>query len=475
MKGNIFTKLFKIILITSIGAIIATIFFCSFTIKQYYLNINMNEIQQEMNVIAKELILNDNQFNKAIIDKHLIKSSIIHCYDIEENIVYSNHNINEYSEKDIDKALQPYVDPVLSGNSVKGVTKLYGLKDDIILVGQAIKKDGQILGGIFYIKMAQELTSSLNGFYVVLGVSMILILISIIIPLYIFIKRIIRPLEDMTKATINMSQGDYDIRVARNNNDEVGELISAFNSLAVKLGENEKQAKLLEQTRKDYIANVSHELKTPVASIRAIGELLNDDMLTDKIDKKKYYSMILRESMRLELLIEDMLELSRLQSGNVIVEKSFIKIEDLFSEVIEEFKIRADDLDINFNIPSNIEEMSYVYTNKNRIIQVLVILLDNAFKFTPIEGNVSISITEEEELVKVSVCDTGVGIEKDDIPFVFDRFYKVDKSHSSKGTGIGLSIASEIMRLLGEDICVNSEFGHGSEFIFTIHKKELLQ
>lgn len=470
MKGNIFTKLFKIILTTSIGAIIATVFFCSFTIKQYYLNVNMNKIQQEINVIAEELILNDRQLNKEILDRNLIKSSIIHCYDIEENITYSNHNINEYSEEDIDKALQPYVNPVLKGNAVKGVTKLYGLNDDIILVGQPIKKDGQILGGIFYIKMAQELTSSLHGFYVVLGVSMILILISIIIPLYIFIKRIITPLEDMTKATISMSQGDYDIRVARNNNDEVGELISAFNSLAVKLEENEKQAKLLEQTRKDYIANVSHELKTPVASIRAIGELLNDDMLTDKIDKKKYYSMILRESMRLELLIEDMLELSRLQSGNVAVEKSFIKIEDLFNEVIEEFKIRADDLDINFDVPSNIEDISYVYTNQNRIIQVLVILLDNAFKFTPIEGTVSISIIEEEDLVKVSVCDTGLGIEQEDIKFIFDRFYKADKSHSSIGTGIGLSIASEIMRHLNEEIYVNSEIGHGATFTFTIHK-----
>lgn len=472
MKGNVFTRLFKIIMITSIGAIIATIFFCSFTIKQYYLNVNMNEIQAQMSEITKEIVKGNNELNKEIIDKHLMKSSIIYCYDNEEKITYSNYNINNYSKEEINIALQPYITPVLRGNFVKGVTKLYGIKDDIILVGQPIKKDGVILGVIFYIKMAEELTSSLNGFYIVLGVSMILALTSIIIPLYIFIKRIIKPLEDVTEATINLSQGKYNTRIEHDKEDEIGELVHAYNSLAIKLEENQKQAKMLEQTRRDYIANVSHELKTPVASIRAISELLNDDMMIDKIDQKKYYSMILRESMRLELLIEDMLELSRLQSGNVAVEKSFVRLEELFYEIIEEFQIRAEDLDINFYVPRNIKEDIILYTNKNRIIQVLIILLDNAFKFTPIEGSVSINISEEEDLVRVRVCDTGVGIEKDDIPFVFDRFYKADKSHSSIGTGIGLSIASEIMRHLDEEIYVDSEIGHGSIFTFTIHKNE---
>ena len=468
MKDSVFKRLFKIILVTSICGVIATVFFCSFTIKQYYMNVNMNEIKQQVSKISEDISKN-NEAVKNILDENLMKSSIIHCYDINKKLIYSNYNTNNYSQKEINSALEPYIDAVLKGNSINGVTKLYGIDEDVILVGQSIKNNNDIVGTVFFIKMAPEFTSSLNGFYIVLGVSMVLILLSIIIPLYIFIKRILSPLEDMTKATIKMSQGEYNNKIINTRNDEIGELIDSFNLLSDKLAENEKQAKLLEQTRRDYIANVSHELKTPVASIRAIGEVLNDDIIKNNIDQKKYYNMILRESVRLELLIEDMLELSRLQSGNIAIEKSVVNIEELLKDVVEEFEIKADDLDIEFITPKNIKN-TRVYTNKNRIIQILVILLDNAFKFTPIEGCVSINILNEEDFIKISVCDTGLGIDKDDIPFVFDRFYKADKSHSSIGTGIGLSIASEIIKLLDEEIYVESKVNEGSKFTFTIHK-----
>jgi signal transduction histidine kinase len=468
MRESTFKRLFKIIIVTAIGAVVATIFFCSFTIKQYFLSVNVNEIQQQINKLATDFVGNDCNLND-IVDSSLMKSAIIQCYDISQKEISSEYNHEKFKEDEVNKALQPYIGTVLNGNSIKGVTKLHGLSDDVILVGQPIKKDGNIIGAMFFIKIAQQLTSSLKGFYIVLGVSMVLALISIIIPLYIFIKRMIRPLHDMTKATIAMSQGEFSTRIEECKEDEIGELARAFNYLATKLEENDKQAKLLEQTRRDYIANVSHELKTPVTSIRAIGETLNDDVFLEKIDKKKYYSMILRESMRLELLIEDMLELSRLQSGNVALEKSLVNVEKMILEAVEEFEVMADDLEVTFNTPKNLKHIPDVFTNKNRIIQVLVILLDNAFKFTEAEGCVSVDVVAETDFIKVSICDTGLGIDKEDISFVFDRFYKVDKAHASMGTGIGLSIASEIMSHLDEEIYVKSEIGKGSSFTFTIH------
>lgn len=471
MKKSILNKLFKIIIATAIGAVVVTIFFCSFTIKQHFLSVNMNEIQQKINTVANDFVENDFSLDN-ILDSSLVESSIVQCYDTSEKEISNEYNHEKFTDDEINKALEPYIGTVLNGNSIKGVTKLYGLSDDVILVGQPIKSEGNIIGAIFIIKLAEDITSSLKGFYIVLAVSMILALISIIIPLYIFIKRMLKPLDDMTKAVIAMSQGDFSSRTEQYQEDEIGELVSAFNYLATKLEENDKQAKLLEQTRRDYIANVSHELKTPVTSIRAVAETLNDDIFLEKIDKKKYYSMILRESMRLELLIKDMLELSRLQSGNVALEKSLVNVESMILEATQEFEIMADDLEITFNIANNLKDIADVFTNKNRIIQVLVILLDNAFKFTPIEGSVSIEIVDEKDLIKVSVCDTGVGIDKEDIPFVFDRFYKVDKAHALIGTGIGLSIASEIMSHLDEKIYVKSEIGKGSSFTFTIHKKD---
>lgn len=469
MKNSIFKRLFKIISITSIGAVFIAIFFCSFTIKQYFLSVNINDLNKQLSTLSNDFIANNYNLDK-IIESTSMKYSAIQVYDISNKEIASKYNYNDFTSEKINKALKPYINTVIKGNSIKGVTKLQGFNDDIILIGQPIRENGKIIGCVFLIKIANQLTSSLKGFYIVLGVSLILVLTSIVIPLYIFIKRIVKPLEQMTKATIEMSKGDFSTRIKPYKKDEIGQLVDAFNSLANKLEENNKQSALLEQTRRDYIANVSHELKTPISSLRAIGEILNDNDILEKIDKKKYYSMILRESMRLEMLIEDMLELSRLQSGNLALEKSYVSIKEIIFEVEDEFKIRADDLDINFNIPENIEELSSVFTNKYRIVQVIVILLDNAFKFTPIQGTVGIEVVEEEKKIKVSVYDTGIGIEDKDKPFVFERFYKADKAHSSIGTGIGLSIAYEIMKHLNEEIYVNSKIGEGSVFTFTLSK-----
>ena len=126
-------------------------------------------------------------------------------------------------------------------------------------------------------------------------------------------------------------------------------------------------------------------------------------------------------------------------------------------------------LDIDLIIEIDFNDLPEVYTNINRIAQVLVILLDNAFKYTADNGSVTLKVVRKEEYIKVSVCDTGVGVEEEDIPFIFDRFYKADKSHSSEGTGIGLSIAWEIMKNLDESIYYESSDKYQSIFNFTIH------
>ncbi|RDY24162.1 sensor histidine kinase [Romboutsia maritimum] len=476
MKNGIFKRLFKTISIITIVSVIITILFSSFAVKQYFLNTMLEETQIKVKNLAKNIGERDYSIN-GIIHKQSITSSIIQCYDSSnDNMarIYNcpgkiNHDI--FSEKDINIALNPYMSTVLGGNSIKRMTKLEGLKEDVMIIGEPIKRNYKIIGSVFVIKLIEEYESSLIGFYIVLSVSMVLALVSILVPAHIFLRKLYKPLNDVTEAAILMSQGDFSIRTKEYEGDEIGKLAKSFNYLASKLEENDKQAKLLEQTRRDYVANVSHELKTPISTIRAVAETLNDDMLIDIIDKKKYYSMILRESMRLQLLIKDMLELSRLQSGNVSLKKSVVNIREIFLDTIEKFDVIADDLEINFIKKVDIEDTLSIFTNRNRIEQVLVILLDNAFKFTPIEGSVTLEVKKKEEYLEVIISDTGVGIDKEDIAFIFDRFYKVDKAHSSKGTGIGLSIAWEIMKYLNEDIYVKSELGKGSDFAFTIHYK----
>lgn len=230
------------------------------------------------------------------------------------------------------------------------------------------------------------------------------------------------------------------------------------------------QAQRLEQTRRDYVANVSHELRTPLTAMRALIEPLRDGLIRSDEQRQQVYSTILRETLRLSRLVNDMLELSRLQSGSCSLEKHPFDPVRMLQSVYETYAQYADDIDetLNLDMP---QTLPLVDGNPDRTEQVLVAILDNAMKYTPEGGTVDLIVRDcpEEGLIRVSVRDTGPGIAPEDLPHVFERFYKADKAHQGKGTGLGLAIAHEIMRLLGEELYVESEFGHGSTFTFTLH------
>ena len=227
-------------------------------------------------------------------------------------------------------------------------------------------------------------------------------------------------------------------------------------------------AERLEQTRRDYVANVSHELRTPLTAMRALIEPLRDGLVKTEEQRQQIYDVVLRETMRLSRLVNDMLELSRLQSGTASLSRSVFAPLPLFNLIHETYSAYAEDYQQTFvyDVP---EDLPSVWGNPDRTQQVLIVLLDNAFKYTPEGGVVTLSACAEGDVVRVRVRDTGVGIPAADLPHVFDRFYKVDKSHHSKGTGLGLAIAYEIMKHLGEEMSVTSEPGRGSRFTFTLH------
>lgn len=227
-------------------------------------------------------------------------------------------------------------------------------------------------------------------------------------------------------------------------------------------------AERLEQTRRDYVANVSHELRTPLTAMRALIEPLRDGLVKTEEQRQQIYDVVLRETMRLSRLVNDMLELSRLQSGTASLSRSVFAPLPLFNLIHETYSAYTEDYQQTFvyDVP---EDLPSVWGNPDRTQQVLIVLLDNAFKYTPEGGVVTLSACAEGDVVRVRVRDTGVGIPAADLPHVFDRFYKVDKSHHSKGTGLGLAIAYEIMKHLGEEMSVTSEPGRGSCFTFTLH------
>jgi len=238
---------------------------------------------------------------------------------------------------------------------------------------------------------------------------------------------------------------------------------------AVGLFSDITQMERLEKTRRDYVSNVSHELRTPLTAMRALVEPLRDGMVTEEKDRMRYYDIILREIMRLSRLINDQLELSRLQSGTLSIQKRTMKIDDLIYDVCDRYSTIAEEHGLKLNVETDFSAFPEVYANEDRVEQMLIILLDNAIKYTE-QGSVNVSGSFDEEKVTLNVRDTGIGIAEADLPYVFDRFYKVDKAHSGKGSGLGLSIARELLKRMDEEIWVTSEQGQGSQFSFTIHR-----
>ena len=230
-----------------------------------------------------------------------------------------------------------------------------------------------------------------------------------------------------------------------------------------------------ERFRQDYVANISHELRTPLQTLRGLIEPLSDGMVKKEADRQRYYQIILNETMRLSRLIDDMLELSKLQSRTLAFKTFPFNLNTLISSIEIRFKPIMKEAGIKFSVQNNYGELPTVMGNPDRVEQILVILLDNAKKYTPAGKSITIltDYIEAEKKVYISVADTGQGIHEYDIGHIFDRFFKADRARGKKGSGLGLSIAKELLTYMGETITVNSKYEEGSTFTFTLTKAEV--
>ena len=223
----------------------------------------------------------------------------------------------------------------------------------------------------------------------------------------------------------------------------------------------------LEMVRQDFISNISHELRTPIASVKALAETLNEGAIEDQAVAKDFLSRINVEADKLAQMVQELGELSRIESGEAPLQKRHINIADAIEHAVDRLKAQSDraGLNLDINIPPALPK---VMADEARVEQVLVNLIHNATKFTPSGGKISISAKARDNDILVSVADTGIGIPLDDLPRIFERFYKADKSRSGGGTGLGLAIAKHIAEAHGGRIWVESVEGKGSTFSFTL-------
>jgi two-component system phosphate regulon sensor histidine kinase PhoR len=223
----------------------------------------------------------------------------------------------------------------------------------------------------------------------------------------------------------------------------------------------------LEKVRQDFIANISHELRTPIASCKAIVETLQGGAINDKNISEDFLQRMQVETEKLAQMVNELGELSRIESGELELKLERVNLAEVLAKVIDRLKAQADraQLGIKLVVPSDLPS---VIGDTNRIEQVAVNLVHNAIKFTPQNGRIIISPEIHDNMVWTSIQDTGIGIPEDDLTHIFERFYKVDKARSGGGTGLGLAIAKHIIQAHGGDIWVESKEGKGSTFIFSL-------
>lgn len=226
----------------------------------------------------------------------------------------------------------------------------------------------------------------------------------------------------------------------------------------------------LEKIRSDFVANVSHELRTPLTSIKGFVETLLEGALDDKENSRHFLEIIQAHAERLNNLINDLLDLSRLEHGKIKLKPEELNLRYLIDEILSGFKSQLDKK--NIEARNDLASGLSVAGDKNRIEQVLTNLVDNAIKFNRDKGFISISGREADGKIKITVEDSGIGIPERDIPRIFERFYRIDKARSRElgGTGLGLSIVKHIVELHGGQTGVESAEGIGSKFWFTLPK-----
>lgn len=284
-----------------------------------------------------------------------------------------------------------------------------------------------------------------------------------IIASYFISERIVRPIRNLSKAAKAFAAGQFDVRVQVTGNDEIAELGIAFNNMASSLA-------TLEETRRTFLANVSHDLRTPMTTIAGFIDGILDGAIPP--EKQSYYLQIIAtEVRRLSRLVNSLLDISRIQAGERKFTMTAFDICELARQILISFEQRIDDKKLDVSFESDSDSM-YVIADKDAIHQIVYNICDNAVKFSCEGGAYRIKIWEQEKKIYVSVYNEGQGIPPEDLPHIFDRFYKSDKSRGLDKTGVGLGmyISKTIIDAHGETITVRSTQGEYCEFIFSLKK-----
>lgn len=422
------------------------------------------------NLLKSRIEVSINFYNKYFSSKSLVENIYdnVDAFWNENNaqveIFDSNGNLlmDSIGIKDNKLINAPDVEKALKGEVSRWIGKVDYYNKKVMAVSYPLEIDGDIIGIIRFITSLEEIDSVVNNIMIIfIGISIAVLILGIILSI-ILSNSIINPIKYLNNVAEKMGSGNLSIRSNIDSKNEIGQLSNTLNFMA-----NEIERR--EQLKNEFISQVSHELRTPLTAIKGWTITLNNEE-TDKETLKLGFEIIEKETDRLSLMVEELLDFSRLINENVSLEIKKVNIKAFINHIESFMAPRANKEDIYLRFVTEVD--GFMYVDSNRLKQVFINLLDNAFKFTEAKGNVIFTTSISDENIKFIIEDDGCGISEEDLPKVKQKFFKGKNSNSKNG--IGLSICDEIIKLHNGEFNIYSKLGIGTkvEVIIPIVKEE---
>lgn len=343
-----------------------------------------------------------------------------------------------------------------------------------LYVSEPVVVNGQVVGAVLVIQPNHFAGFSTTDFLANVDLLLLITGIGLALAVVVFslfmASRLTRPLVSLTRAAEEMKSGNYTHRVEEPESlDEIGRLALTFNSMADKIAADVRELREQEQLRRDLTANIAHDLITPLTAIQGYSEAIADDVISDPGERHETAQLIGREVQRLRRLVRDMQNMTSMESGRVQLEMEPLNLHDLVTETLSVIAPECEQEQIKLR--NEIDPATpLALADSDRLTQVLLNLLDNARRHTPAGGQITLGARAENGRLIAWVSDTGVGISQQDLPYIFERFYRVDRARASNsgGTGLGLAIIKAIIVAHGGSVWAQSTPGQGTTILFTL-------
>lgn len=399
------------------------------------------------NIFEKENVNSNTNFSVEIIDKS--KNVILDKYGIRTN--------DKYEYDDVNRALRGET------NLLPYTYNIAGTNEHVMSISVPIKVNNQIEGAVRYSLSLRNIDNTILKlvlFFILAG--LVILIIALLLSLR-FAESLIKPLKNLKQFANELAQGNYNIKLKKEklHNDEIADLVQTFEHMAVEIDKSRK-------LKEEFISSVSHELRTPLTSIKGWSETLGYEGI-GKEELDLGLGIIQDETERMISLVEDLLDFSRLSSDRIRLQIDMVDVTKLAKGVVAQLGVKANEKNITLLTEFNTENIEDIQGDKNRLRQVLINLVQNAIKFTAEGGYVVVIVSQGEEFTTFSVTDNGVGIKKENLTKVLDKFFQED--YNKSGSGLGLAISQEIVKLHGGKMIIDSEKGVGTTITFTLKNK----